>query len=289
MHEYFHFIRNNHNIFMFIITVLGIIVGSFLNVIIYRWPIIIEREYRAECYKALDIRNTQKNNIEYSYFSVCPNCKHIISWFYNIPILSFILLRRKCAYCKKEISWQYPIVESISGVLSFLIAYRFGYSWQTLSLLLFMFLMLIASAIDCKKLFIPDQVVFFTLFLGLFGSCFRLFVNSEQAIYGSIAGYLLLFVVAKVFKMVAKIDGLGEGDLMLLAAIGTWTGIEGILHVVLIASMLGLIYGIFFLKITKKNYRTPIPFGPFLSFAGFITILYKSKLLGYSSVLFGLF
>lgn len=258
-------------------TLLGAIVGSFLNVVIYRWPLMLGAEENVEI-------NTKNFNLAFPC-SHCPECKHKLKIWHNIPLISYLLLRGKCGFCKTSISIQYLIVELSSVLLSLLMAITFEYTlgnyWGLLGALLFSWILLCITFIDAKYLFIPDRLNYLLLWIGLLYSAFAIypFITPEKAIIGASLGYMILWTIAGLFKLLTKKEGMGHGDFKLLAALGAWIGPEMLIMLILIASTTGLLYGIFYaIKHRKKSIKnTPIPFGPFLAFAGIITFLLSQQ------------
>lgn len=273
--EIIQFLQSNIAIALILVGILGLIIGSFLNVIIYRYPIMLKNEWRADCLEFLEKqpeKPPEKINLLYPP-SHCPNCKTPIKAWQNIPVISYILLGGKCKYCKKSISLIYPIVEILSALIAIFIIFRFGVTIRALSALILSWGLIVLSFIDLKNLILPDLITLSLLWLGLFVNVFNLFVTPQEAILGAMSGYLFLWVTGKIFLMLRKIEGMGYGDFKMLAMFGAWLGVLPLLNILLVATLLSLfVAGILFL--TKKiTYTTPIPFGPFLVLGGWLTLL----------------
>lgn len=229
----------------------GLIVGSFLNVVIYRLP---------------------RNKCIVKPRSTCPHCKKTIPFYLNIPILSFCLLRGQSACCNKTISIQYPLVELASMLLSMLIFIRFGASIELGFALMFVWLCICLVVIDLQHQILPDSLNYALLWLGLLANLNQFFAPLADAVIGAVAGYFALWITAKGYKLITKRDGMGHGDFKLLAALGAWFGWAFIPITLLIASSLGAVFGISYLLITKQHKHTPIAFGPCLCFAGMVVL-----------------
>jgi len=265
-------------IFIFII---GAIVGSFLNVVIYRYPIMLQREWNAECLAQLNQSAAEKTKpfnlcIPRSH---CPHCQKIIPWYFNIPLLSYIFLQGKCGFCRSKISFQYPLVELISAALPLIIFMKFGLTWQTAALIIFTWGLIAESVIDYFHQFLPDLITYCLLWLGLLISTQHLFISPTDAIIGAFIGYLFLWTVAKLFILVRKKEGMGLGDCKMLAMMGAWVGAMSLLNIVLFSSLLALLVSLFLMLFKKMDVSKPIPFGPFIAVAGWCTVIYGNQLM----------
>jgi len=236
----------------FFILLFGTVVGSFLNVCIYRLP-----EGESIIWPA----------------SHCPYCKTQIKWYDNIPLLSFILLKGRCRYCNKPISWQYPLVELLTGIFTFLVYQKVGISLITLIYLLFIYALIVISFIDLKWQIIPDIISIPGIFCGLIASLILPDLSFKDALYGALLGGGMLFLVAYGYYFIKKREGMGGGDIKLLAMIGAFLGWKAIPFVILIASLTGSLIGILWIFLQKKDKYFPIPFGPFLAL-GAICLLF---------------
>jgi len=261
---------------------LGLLVGSFLNVVILRFPVRLEWAWRQEAREVLalpEVYEPKPPGLVLSR-SACPHCGHALSAWENIPLLSFLMLRGKCSACKTPISWQYPAVELITGILFALCVWRFGISLQLLFALPFTAALVVLSGIDLRTTLLPDQITLPLLWLGLIASLITLFVDPVSAILGAAAGYLSLWSVTRLFKLLTGKDGMGEGDFKLLAVIGAWCGIKAVLPVLLLSSLVGAIIGGIWLATAGKHRDTQIPFGQYLAIAGWIQFISGADFLG---------
>lgn len=256
-------------------------VGSFLNVVIYRLPIMMQREWRHDCLEFLEQPSetlAEKFNLSVPR-SRCGECGHAISALENIPILSYLVLRGKCRECKTPISIQYPLVELFTGIISLAIGWHFGVSLQALAGLFFSWCLIAASGIDLGHKLLPDNITLPLMWLGIILSLFNVFIDLETSVIGAIAGYLCLWSVFIVFKLVTGKEGMGHGDFKLLAALGAWCGWKMLFVIVLTSSLVGAIVGISMIVLSKTERGTQIPFGPYLAAAGWISFLWGPVLL----------
>jgi leader peptidase (prepilin peptidase)/N-methyltransferase len=275
------FLQSQVTTYLTFLFVLGLLIGSFLNVVIYRLPIMMQREWRSDCLEFLDQPSeaaTEKFNISVPR-SRCSKCGHAISALENIPILSYFTLRGKCRQCKTPISMQYPLVELFTGVISLIIGWHFGVSLQTLAGLFFSWCLIAASGIDLAHKLLPDTITLPLMWLGILLSLFNVFIDLETSVIGAIAGYLFLWSVFWLFKLVTGKEGMGHGDFKLLAALGAWCGWEMLLVIVLTSSLIAAIVGITMIILGKTERSTQIPFGPYLAGAGWISFLWGPVLL----------
>jgi leader peptidase (prepilin peptidase) / N-methyltransferase len=267
-------------------VVLGLLVGSFLNVVIYRVPIMMDNALRAECValasadSSTELPPQPKFNLVVPR-SACPKCQAPITALQNIPVVSWLALGRKCANCKTPISSRYPLVELATGLLSGFVAWHFGYGFIALAALLFTWLLIALTMIDFDTQFLPDQLTYPLLWLGLLVSLWHPVwaegaspVTPGDSIIGAAAGYLSLWSVYWVFKLLTGKEGMGYGDFKLFAALGAWMGWRMLLPVILFASLVGAIVGVFILIRQRKGKDTQIAFGPFLAVAGWLTLMF---------------
>ena len=210
--------------------------------------------------------------------SHCPKCKKPLAWYENIPVLSWVLQGGKCRGCKAPISIQYPLVELLTGVLFLACALRFGFGWQAFGAMLLTSFLIVLSGIDLRTRLLPDQLTLPLLWLGMTAAVENLYVGQKTAILGAMAGYLSLWSVYWVFKQLTGKEGMGHGDFKLLAAIGAWTGLAGILPTILLSSLVGAIVGSIWLAAKGRDKATPIPFGPYLAVAGWISFMWGQDL-----------
>lgn len=271
---------------LFCVGIFSLFVGSLLNVVIYRLPIILKSEWEADCRQYLNLGKefSEKKNHFSLWFplSHCPNCKNFIKPWCNIPIVSYLLLKGKCFDCKRSISLRYPFIEFITATLSILFAYHFGANLTLLAALPFLYLLIALIAIDLDHQLLPDELTFSLLWLGLFVNIFNLFTTTQDAILGAILGYLVFYLTQKTFYLFTGKIGLGQGDYKLLAALGAWLGWKYIPFIILISSLLGLVASIPQILKNSKWRHTAIPFGPYLAIAGMLCLCFgKEILLGY--------
>ncbi|MEO8460446.1 MAG: A24 family peptidase [Dokdonella sp.] len=253
--------------------ILGLLVGSFLNVVILRLPARLEHDWRNQAHQVLgtDVptADTAPPDLVFTG-SHCRSCKHKLSAFDNIPLLSWVFLRGRCRYCKAAISWQYPLVELLSALMSIAIAWKFGYGWPLAAGLVFTWILIAAAGIDARTQLLPDQLTYPLLWLGLLIALVPLFVSPATAIAGAAIGYLSLWSIFWLFKLLTGKEGMGYGDFKLLAALGAWMGATALLPVILMSSLIGAIVGGVMLAVRGQDRSTPIPFGPFIAAAGWI-------------------
>ena len=276
------FFAQNPNFFIVSIAILSMIVGSFLNVVIYRLPRIIENEWGQECREYLGLKPGLSDTKPISLslpFSHCPHCKKTLKPWHNIPIISYLVLRGKCGYCHARISLRYPIVEILCCVTSVYVAWRFGFSWQTLGALFFTWTLIALTFIDLDYHLLPDQLTFFLLGLGLFLSLFSVFCNPHDAILGMLAGYLIFAITQGVFKLVTGKIGMGQGDYKFLAALGAFLGWQMLPIIILFASISAIIIGVSHMIMKQQFKSVPLPFGPYLSIAGWISLMWGAEIL----------
>ena len=256
-------------------VVIGLLIGSFLNVIIVRLPIMLEQRWRQECQDFLGL-TIQSPKYKYNLSiprSHCPHCQTTLKIRHNIPVISYLILRARCATCKKRISLQYPCVEILSAILIFFVVYHFGLSWKMLAMAILTWSLIVLSFIDLNKQILPDIITLSVLWLGLLLSLFYLFTTPEQAILGCLFGYGLLWITGTLYKIIRKKEGIGHGDYKMLAMLGAWTNVDGVLNILFLAVLSGLIISIILLILKKISAKNPIPFGPFIGIAGWVSVL----------------
>jgi leader peptidase (prepilin peptidase) / N-methyltransferase len=263
--------------------VFGLLAGSFLNVVILRLPVRLQWQWERDSRELLEIEPPAAAEtappgivVEGSH---CPHCGHGLAPWENIPLLSFLLLRGKCRACRAPISWQYPLVELLTGVLFALIVWRFGFTWQALAGLVYTGYLVAMSGIDLRTTLLPDSLTLPLLWLGLLLSTVPVFAAPVDAIFGAALGYLMLWSVYWGFKLLTGKEGMGYGDFKLLAAIGAWCGVSAVLPVLLISSVVGAVLGSVWLLARGGGRATPIPYGPYLAVAGWIQLYWGGDLL----------
>ncbi|KPH89708.1 methyltransferase [Pseudoalteromonas undina] len=276
----------------FYLTTVGLVslcIGSFLNVVIYRLPLMMQKEWQTECRLLLageltspkteqttsqttDTFNLVKPN------SSCPKCKAAIKPWQNIPIFSWLFLKGRCATCDNPISVRYPIVEAITAILSLVVAYTFGATEQALLYIVVTWALVALTFIDIDHMLLPDQLTLPLLWLALIASVVGYTIAPSDAIIGAACGYLSLWSVFWLFKLITGKEGMGYGDFKLLAVFGALLGWQSLLTIILLSSVVGAVIGIALLSIQGKDKATPIPFGPYLAIAGWITMLWGTQL-----------
>ena len=261
---------------------LGLMLGSFLNVVILRLPRRLEWQWKRDSLETLgepEIYDPPPPGIVVER-SHCPHCKHELSWYENIPVFSWLALRGKCRNCKSPISIQYPLVELLTMALVLCCVWKFGFGWQGFGAIVFTCFLVALSGIDLRTQLLPDQLTLPLMWLGLVASIDSLYMPAKPALVGAIIGYLSLWAVWWVFKQRTGKEGMGHGDFKLLAAMGAWFGLNGILPTILLSSLVGAIIGSIWLYAKGRDRATPIPFGPYLAIAGWITFLWGENLVG---------
>lgn len=260
------------------VGVLGLMVGSFLNVVIHRLPIMLERAWRRECQMLLALEPAaEADNVVYNLMtprSRCPNCAKPIGALENLPLVSYVWLRGRCSGCGTRISPRYPFVELLTALLSIAVAWQFGPTWQTGAALLLTWSLIALSFIDLDRQLLPDAITLPVLWIGLLLSLFDMFADSASSILGAVFGYLSLWSVYHLFKLVTGKEGMGYGDFKLLALLGAWLGWGKLPAMILLSSVVGAIIGIAMILLMRRDHRVPIPFGPYLAIAGWIALLW---------------
>ena len=276
----------------FYLTTIGLIslcIGSFLNVVIYRLPLMMQREWQSECRILLDdelkANKSKQANINKPFNlvkpnSTCPKCKTAIKPWQNIPIISWLILKGKCASCSNPISARYPAVELITALLSLIVAYSFGATEQALLYIFVTWILVALTFIDIDHMLLPDQLTLPLVWLALIASVMGYTITPTDAIIGAACGYLSLWCVFWLFKLLTGKEGMGYGDFKLLAVFGALLGWQSLLTIILLSSVVGAIIGIALLSIQGKDKATPIPFGPYLAIAGWITMLWGNQIQG---------
>ena len=272
--------------------ILGLMVGSFLNVVIYRLPKMMELGWQQQCAElsrnnATDSPSPASGEDEPSLHtpynlivphSACPHCNHAISAWENIPIVSYLLLRGKCKGCGAAISPRYPVIEAISGVLCAYAAWHFGFGWAAAGSLLLIWALLALTAIDFDTQLLPDDITLPLLWTGLLFNLFGVFTDLPSAVLGAVIGYLVLWCVYWLFKLITGKEGMGYGDFKLLAALGAWLGWQMLPLIILLSSLVGAVVGITLIVALKHGRHIPIPFGPYLAGGGLIALFWGPTL-----------
>ena len=280
------FLGDQPAIFVSLIFILGLLVGSFLNVVIHRLPLMLQRDWRAQCASLLD----QPAPTEETYNlvvprSACPNCGHVIGALENIPVLSYLALRGRCSACKARISPRYPLVEALTAALSAVVAWHFGPGWVCVFALIVTWSLVTLTVIDLDHKLLPDIITLPLLWLGLLVSLFGLawegrpaFADLRSAVIGAAAGYLSLWLLYHAFRLLTGKEGMGYGDFKLLGALGAWLGWQGLPLTILLSTVVGAGLGVVLIIAGKRDRQTQIPFGPYLAAAGWIAMLWGNDI-----------
>ncbi len=268
--------------FIWIAGLFGLAIGSFLNVVIYRLPVMMERGWRSQCQELVSPKKKQSAPEQRFDLVVprsrCPHCGHAITALENIPVLSFLWLKGKCSDCGKPISWRYPVVELLTGCLSALVAWRFGFTIAALAGLALTWSLIALTFIDFDRQLLPDDITLPLLWAGLLLNVTAVYVPISSAVIGAAAGYVSLWLVYQLFKLVTGKEGMGYGDFKLFAVFGAWLGWQSLPLIILLASLVGAVLGIAFILFFGHDRRVPIPFGPFLCVAGWIALMWGETL-----------
>lgn len=290
-------------LFIGVVALLGLFIGSFLNVVIYRLPIMMDRDWRRQCAElAADSEppisgdeatvpaltraaGEARFNLIFPRSS-CPSCRAPIRAWQNIPVVSYLLLRGRCAACGVPISPRYPLVELLTGVLSAAVAWRFGFAWETLTALIFTWSLIALASIDFEHQLLPDSITLPLLWLGLLislsgtsASMLSIPADPRSSIIGAAAGYLSLWSVFHAFRLLTGKEGMGYGDFKLFAAFGAWFGWQMLLLIVLLAAFTGAVVGSVLIVLRRHRREVPIPFGPYLAAAGWVALLWGPQLI----------
>ena len=271
-------------------AILGLLVGSFLNVVIYRFPIMLKREWREQCetffesepdiiadIKA-DTNTPDKFNLAFPR-SACPQCDHKITSLENIPIISYLFLKGRCSSCKASIPIRYPMIELFTGILSAVVISHFGFSWEAGAMLFLTWSLICLSVIDYDTQYLPDNITLPLLWCGLLYSLYNPAVTPQDSIIGAAVGYMSLWLVFQSFKFFTGKEGMGFGDFKLLAIFGAWLGWKYLLLIVVLSSFVGAVLGILLIVIKGRDKNVPIPFGPYLASAGWICMIWGEDIL----------
>ncbi|NVZ09591.1 prepilin peptidase [Allochromatium humboldtianum] len=266
-------------------VLLGLILGSFLNVVILRLPRMMEAGWRRDCAELLSPDGTAPETDEPPLSlskpaSTCPSCGHRIRVHENIPVLSYLWLRGRCSECKTRISLRYPLVEAFTALLTLIVVVQFGPTWQAAAALLLTWSLIALAVIDLDTQLLPDSITLPFLWLGLFLSLFGLFTDSQSAIIGAVAGYLSLWVVFQLFRLATGKEGMGYGDFKLLALLGAWLGWSALPQIILLSALVGALVGVGLILSGRHESGKPLPFGPYLAAAGWISLIWGETING---------
>ncbi|HYD33581.1 MAG TPA: A24 family peptidase [Methylophilaceae bacterium] len=254
-------------------------VGSFLNVVIYRLPLMMQKEWERNCQELQghELVASESYNLVLPR-SACPKCSHKIAALENIPVLSFLFLGGKCSACNAAIPVRYPVIELLTGVMTGIISWQFGFSALTIAAWIFMFALVALTFIDFDTQLLPDSITLPLLWLGLLVNLNEGFTDLQSAVVGAMAGYLILWSIYWLFKLITGKEGMGYGDFKLLAAIGAWFGWQLLPAVILLSSLLGSIIGIGLIVLARRGRNVPMPFGPYLALGGICALFWGSQI-----------
>ncbi|MFO8023511.1 prepilin peptidase [Thiohalophilus sp.] len=287
--SYLQLLQDSPALFAGVVFLFGLIVGSFLNVVILRLPVMLHRQWQSDCLEYLTEHHPQQlktgeppgQSSPYNLLtpaSRCPRCGHAIRAWENIPLLSYLLLRGRCSQCQTPISARYPIIELVSGLLAAVTAWQFGVTPMAVFAILLTWALIALTMIDYDHFYLPDNIVLPLLWLGLLLNSQGVFTDIYSALFGAMAGYLALWSVYQLFKLVTGKEGMGYGDFKLLAMLGAWLGWQMLPAIILLSSLVGAVVGVGLILIKRHQAGKPIPFGPYLAAAGWIALLWGPQL-----------
>jgi len=280
--ELLHQVQSNAFVFSLLAAVLGLIIGSFLNVVIYRTPIVLMRNWQRDCQ---DLSGQAESTAAHEKFNLvtprsrCPHCGHAITALENIPVVSYLWLRGKCSACRKPISLRYPFVEILSATLAAVTAWHFGFNAAGIAAVALTWLLIALAFIDIDHQLLPDVMVLPFLWVGLLLNLFNVFTSLPQAVVGAVAGYLSLWLVFHLFKLVTGKEGMGYGDFKLFALFGAWLGWQSLPLIILLSSFIGALIGISLIVFQGRDRAKPLPFGPYLAVAGWVAMLWGDEIM----------
>jgi len=260
----------------------GLVVGSFLNVVILRLPARLMHDWRCQCRELLGIDSATENGQAppglVASRSHCPKCSHAIAWYDNVPLASWLILRGRCRHCARPISARYPVVEAVTAVLSAIVVWQLGTGWDAAAGLILTWALIAATGIDIDHQLLPDQITLPLVWLGLLANAFGLYTDLHSAVIGAAAGYLSLWLVFHAFRLATGKEGMGFGDFKLFAAIGAWFGWQVLPSVILLASGVGALVGLALIALRRMGRDVPIAFGPFLAAAGWLALVLGERI-----------
>lgn len=267
-------------VIMALTLMFGLIIGSFLNVVIFRVPVMLERDWKDQANELLGLKTEAPPRETFNLIfpnSRCPGCNHEIKPWENIPLLSYLYLRGKCAHCGMSISARYPAIELLTGILSCVVVFHFGLTWTALAACVLTWSLIALSMIDFDHQLLPDNITLPFLWLGLMVNYFSLLAEFRDAFIGAIAGYLILWTVYHAFRLITGKEGMGYGDFKLLAMLGAWMGWQTLPLIIILSSFTGAVLGGLLIAFGRDR-ANPVPFGPFLAIAGWITLLWGDEI-----------
>lgn len=270
---------------LLILGVVGFFFGSFINMVVTRYPIMLKRDWykqAANLPKEVPFKDTYPKvyNLAMPH-SHCDSCKKPLLFYHNIPLVSFCFLQGRCSFCQSKISWRYPAIELLTGILFVGVFWAFGLTWVACMLSVLTLFLIVLTMIDMDEMLLPDQMTLLLIWLGLFFNLSGGLVLLEDAVVGAMAGYLSLWSVYWCFKLLTQKEGMGYGDFKLLAALGAWLGWQQLPVIILLASLIGTVIGSFMLLIQNKTRTQPIPFGPYLAMGGFMDIFWGQDMINW--------
>ncbi len=260
-----------------LIAILGLVVGSFLNVVIIRYPLMLKRKWHVDCKEYLNLP-LEPFSASFNLAmpaSHCPNCRNSLPFWHNIPILSFLALRGRCGFCQEPISWQYPFIEMLTAVATLAVFLEMGLQIKTVAVWIMSWSLIVLAGVDWKTQLLPDDITLPLLWLGLILNITSMFCTLPEAVLGAALGYALLWLAANIFQWIRKKPGMGNGDFKMLAMIGAWVGTTTMLHTLVLAIILSLAVNLSLLLFKKITYQQPLPFGPWLAVAGWFMMVFN--------------
>ena len=275
-------LQQNSTVLLLTTGILGLVVGSFLNVVIYRLPIMLDRSWRQQCAELLDVPSTTAEPAKPFNLIVprssCPFCGHAIGAVENIPVFSYLIQKGRCRHCDNPISPRYPAVEILTAVLSIVVVWKLGFSYQTVAALILTWSLIALSFIDIDRQILPDAITLPLLWIGLLISLSGAFSTPQESIIGAVLGYLSLWSLYHLFRLLTGKEGMGYGDFKLLGMFGAWLGWQYLPITILASSLVGAIFGIAMLILGRHRKGTPMPFGPYLAIAGWVAMLWGPEI-----------
>jgi len=269
--------------FVITMALLGMCVGSFLNVVIYRLPKMMQQDWQKQCCELLDIKNENGEEQQVNLIfpgSSCPACQHKITALENIPVISYLFLKGRCKSCNVKISPQYPLIEILTGLTTAYITWHFGFSPQTLFAVLLTWALICLSVIDLEHSLLPDDITLPFMWLGLACNIFGVFTDITSSLIGAMLGYSILWLIFMGFKVITGKEGMGYGDFKLLALLGAWLGWQSLPLIILLSSIAATLIGIIMILFRGRDKSVAFPYGPYLAIAGLITLLWGEELIG---------
>ena len=259
----------------------GLVVGSFLNVVAYRLPLLLHAQWHSQCTEMLELPAPESGPEKLNLItpgSHCPHCNHELAAWENIPVISYLMLRGKCSQCQGRISPRYPLVEVVTALISVIVVWHFGFSWQAGGALLLSWALIAMSLIDYDEQLLPDAITLPLLWLGLLLNTGGLYTDAVSAIVGASLGYLALWSLFHLFRLLTGKEGMGYGDFKLLAVFGAWLGWQYLLQIVILSSLVGAVVGILLITLQGRDRSHPIPFGPYLAAAGWLSLMWGEQI-----------